>query len=151
MKRNRKIGTEIPALKNSTETTVRFSEVDSMQVVWHGEYVRYFEDGREAFGREFPGIGYLDFYANGYTAPIVDLQLQYITPLTVNDVAIIETRFIDSIAAKICFEYLIYRKNDGALAARGRSVQVFVDNEGNMSLTNPAFFEAWKKRWLIKR
>ena len=150
MKRNRKIGTQEAALSNTTYTTVRFSEVDSMQVVWHGEYVRYFEDGREAFGRQYPGIGYLDFYANGYTAPIVDLQLQYISPLTVNDVAIIETRFIDTVAAKLCFEYVIRRQSDGALVARGSSVQVFVDNEGNMSLNTPPFLDKWKKQWLTR-
>ena len=72
IKRNRKIGNQQPSLTTVTFTKVRFSEVDSMHVVWHGEYVRYLEDGREAFGREFPGIGYLDFYRNGYTAPIVD-------------------------------------------------------------------------------
>ena len=121
-----------------------------MQVVWHGEYVRYFEDGREAFGREYPGLGYLDFYANGYTAPIVDLQLQYVSPLTVNDIAVIETRFIESPAAKLCFEYIIHRKSDGALVARGSSVQVFVNADGNMELNNPVFFEDWKKQWLKK-
>ena len=151
MKRNRKIGTLKAALKNVTETVVRFSEVESMQVVWHGHYVRFMEDGREAFGREFPGVGYLDFYMNGYTAPIVDLQLQYVAPLTVNDVAVIETRFIDVAAAKLCFEYAIYRKSDGALAARGSSVQVFVDKEGNMCLNNPLFFEEWKRKWLTKK
>ena len=148
MKRNRKIGTQKAALTTTPQTTVRFSEVDSMQVVWHGEYVRYFEDGREAFGRQYPGVGYLDFYANGYTAPIVDLQLQYIAPLTVNDVAVIETRYIDVAAAKLCFEYLIHRQSDGALVARGSSVQVFVDGNGEMCLNNPSFFEEWKKQWL---
>ena len=151
MRRNRKIGSKEAALSITTETTVRFSEVDSMQVVWHGEYVRYFEDGREAFGRKYSGVGYLDFYANGYTAPIVDLQLQYVSPLTVNDVAIIETRFIDVAAAKLCFEYVIHRKSDGALVARGSSVQVFVDNDGNMCLNTPPFFEEWKKRWLTQK
>lgn len=150
MKRNRKIGSSPAALSCTTQTTVRFSEVDSMQVVWHGEYVRYFEDGREAFGREYPGLGYLDFYANGYTAPIVDLQLQYVSPLTVNDIAVIETRFIESPAAKLCFEYIIHRKSDGALVARGSSVQVFVNAEGNMELNNPIFFEEWKSQWLKK-
>lgn len=138
------------ALSCTTQTTVRFSEVDSMQVVWHGEYVRYFEDGREAFGREYPGLGYLDFYANGYTAPIVDLQLQYVSPLTVNDIAVIETRFINTLAAKLCFEYIIHRKSDGALVARGSSVQVFVNADGNMELSNPVFFEEWKNQWLKK-
>lgn len=150
MKRNRTIGNKEANLVTTTQTTVRFSEVDSMQVVWHGEYVKYFEDGREAFGREYPGLGYLDFYANGYTAPIVDLQLQYISPLTVNDIATIETRYIDTAAAKLCFEYIIHRHSDGALVARGSSVQVFVDNEGNMVLNNPPFFEEWKKRWIKK-
>lgn len=148
MKRNRKIGTQKAALSNTTCTTVRFSEVDSMQVVWHGEYVRYFEDGREAFGRKYPGVGYMDFYANGYTAPIVDLQLQYISPLTVNEVAVIETHFIDTPAAKLCFEYIIHRQSDGALVARGSSVQVFVDRDGNMCLNTPTFFDEWKKRWI---
>lgn len=151
MKRNRNIGLQQPTLKNITETVVRFSEVDSMQVVWHGVYVRYFEDGREAFGRTYPGLGYMDFYANGYTAPIVDLQVQYLSPLKINDIAIIETRYIDSPAAKLCFEYIIYRKSDGAVAARGTSLQVFVDNEGNMSLNNPVFFDEWKKQWLTKK
>ena len=150
MARNRKIGTKPADLISTTQTTVRFSEVDSMQVVWHGEYVRYFEDGREAFGREYPGLGYLDFYANGYTAPIVDIQLQYISPLTVNDVAIIETRYIDTVAAKLCFEYIIRRQSDNRLVARGSSVQVFVDASGNMDLNIPSFFDEWKKRWLKK-
>ena len=148
MKRNRKIGTQKAALSNTTCTTVRVSEVDSMQVVWHGEYVRYFEDGREAFGRKYPGVGYMDFYANGYTAPIVDIQLQYISPLTVNEVAVIETHFIDTPAAKLCFEYIIHRQSDGALVARGSSVQVFVDRDGNMCLNTPTFFDEWKKRWI---
>ena len=35
-------------LKNKTESIIKFSEVDSLRVVWHnGHYVRYFEDGRE--------------------------------------------------------------------------------------------------------
>lgn len=150
MKRNRKIGSQFPALVNRTQMRVRFSEVDSMHIVWHGEYVRYFEDGRESFGREYSGIGYLDFYAHGYTAPIVDLQLQYVSPLTINDVAIVETRYINVDAAKLCFEYLIYRQCDGALVARGSTVQVFVNANGNMELNNPDFYVAWKKKWLEK-
>ncbi|HPL05685.1 MAG TPA: acyl-CoA thioesterase [Bacteroidales bacterium] len=151
MKRNRKIGTTEPILRNITQTTVRFSEVDSMQVVWHGEYVRYFEDGREAFGRQFTGIGYLDFYAEGYTAPIVDLQLQCISPLRLNDKVLIETRYIDTPAAKLCFEYIITRQSDSALIAKGSSVQVFIDSDGNMCLNNPEFFQNWKRKWLEKQ
>ena len=105
------------SLVGKTSLRVRFSEVDSMQIVWHGEYVRYFEDGREAFGREFAGLGYMDIHASGYTAPIVELQLQYKKPLRVNDTAVVETRYIATEAAKICFEYTIRQRSD---SARGR-------------------------------
>lgn len=149
MKRNRSLGCADARLINTTTVAVRFSEVDSMRIVWHGEYVRYLEDGRESFGRQYTGIGYMDFYANGYTAPIVDLQMQYISPLRVNDVAIVETRYVDNLAAKLCFEYIIKRQADGIIVAKARTVQVFVDEKGEMSLNNPDFFEKWKKRWLI--
>ena len=57
--------------------TVRFSEVDSMMVVWHGEYIRYFEDGRESFGKHYDGLKYMDIFNSGYLAPMVDLNCQY--------------------------------------------------------------------------
>ena len=150
MRTKNKIGTGEAALTNISQTNVRFSEVDSMCVVWHGSYVRYLEDGREAFGKRYSGIGYMDMYNNGYTAPIVDLQMEYVSPLTVNDVAIVETRFIEMAAAKLCFEYIIKRQSDDAVVMRARTLQVFLDKEGNISLNNPTFFEDWKKRWLSK-
>ena len=150
MRTKNKIGTSEAALTNISYTNVRFSEVDSMCVVWHGSYVRYLEDGREAFGKRYSGIGYMDMYSNGYTAPIVDMHMEYVSPLTVNDVAVVETRFIDMAAAKICFEYIIKRQSDDALVMRARTLQVFLDKDGNISLNNPTFFEDWKKRWLNK-
>ena len=46
-------------LKDRTEVKVRFGEVDSMGIVWHGNYVKYIEEGRESFGRKY-GISYLE-------------------------------------------------------------------------------------------
>ena len=40
-------------LKTSKEFEIRFSEVDSMNIVWHGAYPLYFEDAREAFGKKY--------------------------------------------------------------------------------------------------
>ena len=130
------------SLVNKTSLRVRFSEVDSMQIVWHGEYVRYFEDGREAFGREFAGLGYMDIYASGYTAPIVELK--------VNDTAVVETRYIATEAAKVCFEYTIRSATDGEVVAEGSSTQVFLDSRGELQLLAPEFYRKWKERWEVK-
>lgn len=47
-------------LEDICRVPVRFCEIDCMKRVWHGSFVAYFEDGRESFGRNFPGIGYAD-------------------------------------------------------------------------------------------
>lgn len=136
------------ALTCQTQIRVRFSEVDSMQVVWHGEYIRYFEDGREDFGRRFAGLGYADIAKSGYLAPVVEATLQFKKPLRVNDSATVETRYIDTEAAKICFEYVIRRASDDEIVATGRTMQVFVDHDYELCLMQPDFYADWKKRWL---
>ena len=75
----RKTSPHQAALTDRTTIKVRFSEIDSMQIVWHGEYVRYFEDGREAFGKRY-GLDYMSIYREGYVVPIVDLTCQFKQP-----------------------------------------------------------------------
>lgn len=135
---------EQPEMVNTTEIFVRFSEVDSMAVVWHGNYVKYLEDGREAFGRQH-GIGYNDIFASGFMTPIVKMEINYTKQTRYGEKLLIETRFVNSEAAKIIFDYRIFRKSDNALVLKGRTVQVFIDLDGNMELTNPEFYTKWKK------
>lgn len=67
-------------LKETIPFSVRFSEVDSMNIVWHGSYSLYFEDAREAFGKRY-GLGYFDIFGNGYYAPLVELSFNYKRPI----------------------------------------------------------------------
>lgn len=135
------------ALICRTDLRVRFSEVDSMQVVWHGEYVRYMEDGREAFGRQY-GIGYADILNAGFFVPIVELDIRYRHSLRYGESAVVETRYIRTDAAKIQFEYIIYGKETGNIAATGATTQVFIDRKtSRLELNSPDFYNAWKARW----
>ncbi len=136
------------ALTDRTSLRVRFSEIDSMQIVWHGEYVRYFEDGREAFGRRY-GLDYMSIYREGFMVPIVDLSCQYKQSLSFGEEAIVETRYITCDAAKIQFEYTIYRAADQRIVATGSTTQVFLNTTKELELVNPPFYQAWKKKWNI--
>ncbi|MDR2557203.1 MAG: acyl-CoA thioesterase [Bacteroidales bacterium] len=137
------------ALVCKTKVQVRFSDLDPMSVVWHGNYIKYFEDGRQAFGRQYKGLGYMDMYQNGYTAPLVELNIEYLKSLNYNDEVIIETRYIPCEAAKIIFEYHLYRASDNSLAARGRTVQAFINAEtGELQLNSPLFYSQWKQQYI---
>jgi acyl-CoA thioester hydrolase len=130
-----------------TEIKVRFSEVDSLKIVWHGHYLKYFEEGREAFGAKY-GIGYQDIFDNGLLTPLVKISCDYKWPLEYGDTAVVETTFVDSDAAKICFEYLIRNKRTGEIVASGSSMQVFLNHGRELLLTPPAFYAEWKQRWI---
>lgn len=143
----RKTSPQQAALTDRTTIKVRFSEIDSMQIVWHGEYVRYFEDGREAFGKRY-GLDYMSIYREGYLVPIVDLRLP-VNRRCHREEAIVETRYIHSDAAKILFEYTIYRASDQNIVATGTTTQVFLNTNRELELVNPAFYIEWKKKWNI--
>lgn len=136
-------------LKHQTEVIVRFNEADPLGIVWHGHYIRYFEDGREAFGKRF-GISYLDFYHQGLAVPVVSVQCDFKKPLRYGDSVIVESTFINSAAAKLKFDYKIFESKSQELVAKGSSLQVFVNAKTfELQLTIPDFFESWKKQWIV--
>ena len=131
-----------------TEIRVRFNEADPLGIVWHGHYIRYFEDGREDFGNRF-GVGYLDFFNHGLIVPVVNVDCSFKKSLRYGDTVMVETRFIPCEAAKIQFSYRLFNKKTQELVATGNSVQVFLDREeSNLQLMNPPFFEEWKRKFL---
>ena len=134
-------------LSVETEIKIRFSEVDSMSIVWHGSYVKYFEDGREAFGKKY-NIGYMDVYDNGFLIPLVKLNFDYKKSLKYNDIAVLKTTYTDTPAAKINFKYELRRKSDNELITTGESMQIFMNKSGELQLTTPEFVEKWKKKYL---
>jgi acyl-CoA thioester hydrolase len=136
-----------PVLSVSTEVTVRFNEADPLGIVWHGHYIRYFEDGREAFGAKYR-LRYLDIFEFGYTVPVVNVECNYKRSLRYGDTVLIETRYVPTEAAKIRFEYTLYNAATREVVCTGASVQVFLDKEQSvLQLTVPPFFVEWKKMW----
>jgi acyl-CoA thioester hydrolase len=129
-----------------TEVIVRFNEADPLGIVWHGHYLRYFEDGREAFGMKY-GISYLDFYKNGLAVPVVSAQCDYKKPLRYGNSVIVESIYEPTNAAKLKFSYNMYESVSNDLVAVGSTMQVFVDIKNfQLQLTVPEFFQAWKNK-----
>ena len=135
-------------LTNKIKTKVRFSEVDSMQVVWHGNYIKYLEDGREGFGEEF-NLGYYDVFKYGLMTPIVNLEVSYKSVIRYGEEIIIETEYVYTEAAKINFKYKIYNAKTKRLALTAKSTQVFIDKNEVLQITNPDFYIEWQKKWGI--
>lgn len=133
-------------LSARADIRIRFSEVDMMGIVWHGHYVRFFEDGREAFSSKYE-FNYLDVVGEGLSTPVVKMDISYKKPLRYTDPVYIETIFRNSEAAKIQYEYRIYKRDTDELVTAGSTMQVFLDSRGELILSSPRSFIEWKRTW----
>ena len=128
---------------------IRFSEVDVMNVVWHGSYPLYFEDAREAFGAKY-GLSYKRYMDERVFAPIVELDIKYKRPILYGMTPVVRIVYRPTEAAKIVFDYEIIDAETGTVFATAHSVQVFMDMNYNLMWDNPGFFVEWKKQWGIQ-
>lgn len=135
-------------LKAEKDIDIRFSEVDSMNVVWHGSYPLYFEDAREAFGKKY-GLEYTTIFDNGYFAPLVELSFKYKRAIRYGQSVTIEITYKYTEAAKIVFEYEIKDKKTGMQMATGMSTQVFMDRKYELVWESPEFYKNWQKKWKL--
>ena len=132
-------------LKVSVSRRVRFEEVDSLGLVWHGRYVSYFEDGRVAFGDKY-GLSYVRFKKENVAAPIVKLHIDFKAPLFFDEVMEIQAQLCWSEAMRLNFEYRITGPG-GRLVAEGYTVQLLTDAKGGLLLIAPDWVEEFRRKW----
>ncbi|MBY0425038.1 MAG: acyl-CoA thioesterase [Cytophagales bacterium] len=133
-------------LSERTRIKIRFSEVDSLKIVWHGNYAKYLEEGRESFGHKY-GLNYLYVFEEGYVTPLVNITVDFKKTVSYGEVIIVETVYENTDAAKIVFNYVVYRESNMEVVAKGKTVQVFLNRDNELCLTTPTFFDAWKRKW----
>jgi acyl-CoA thioester hydrolase len=107
----------------SVRLKVPYYDVDLMQVVWHGHYLKYFEIARQALFREY-GLDLQRYMEEKkYVFPVIRFMIKHIRPLRLND-EFICTAVLKEARVKIVLDFEIKLIADGKVCARGRSEQV---------------------------
>jgi acyl-CoA thioester hydrolase len=132
-------------LSASAVLDVRFPEVDAQGVVWHGNYLKYLELGRDAV-LALGGLRPSDVLREGYAAPIVECDVRYKAPLRLDDRARVEAELRWEGIPRLDFEYRVVRATDGVVAATATTRQVLTGPEGELVLVLPEFLRAWADR-----
>lgn len=134
-------------LYTETEFEVRFHDCDPLGIVWHGNYARYFELGRDNFAQKF-NLDFVNiFHQHGFSTPLISFNMDFKKPLTYRDKAVVRVTFCPTDSAKLVFKYLIYKTANKEKICTGSTTQVFVNREEKMlSLIIPPFFKSWKSK-----
>lgn len=108
---------------------VRYAETDQMGVVYHSNYLIWFEVGRVEFIRQL-GLDYKSMEREeGCGIAVVDAHLRYRAPARYDDELIIETSLLAARGPVIRFGYKVLRATDRLLLCEGETVHVVVDKD----------------------
>ena len=120
----------------TTSFEVRFPEVDSYGVVWHGHYVQYFEVARDALCAAF-GLTPADALAHGYKVPITRVEMSLKRPAKLDDRVEVSAVLAPPRTATLAMSYEIRRLPERTLLATGSTEQVILNSDGELLLTLP--------------
>jgi acyl-CoA thioester hydrolase len=108
---------------------VRYAETDQMGVVYHSNYLIWFEVGRVELIRSM-GLDYKRMEAEeGCGIAVVDVHVRYRSPARYDDELVVETRLLAARGAVVKFGYKVLRVEDGALLCEGETVHVVVGKD----------------------
>jgi acyl-CoA thioester hydrolase len=111
-----------------TRLRVRYAETDQMGVVYHSNFIIWFEVGRVEMMREL-GFTYSEMeQQDGVHLAVVDVRCRYKSPALYDDLVVIRTRLMNVRDSLLHFGYEIAR-DDGTLLAEGESVHMVLDSQ----------------------
>ena len=108
-----------------TETQVQFFDLDPMEIVWHGHYVKYLEVVRGAL-LDSIDYNYAAMKASGYVWPVIDLHLRYIAPAAYGQRLRLRAEIVEW-ENRLKIAYLISNAVTGRRLSRATTTQVAVD------------------------
>ena len=113
----------------TSSVRVRYAETDKMGVVYHSNYLIWFEIGRTDWLRA-TGWTYREMEAEGIQLPVIEVHCRYRSGARYDDDVEILTRARRVSPVRVQFDYEATRRADGALLATGYSVHATVDSDG---------------------
>lgn len=112
--------------KNRFSFRVRYEETDRMGIVYHSNYIVWFDMGRTEFLRAL-GYAYSDLEKEGVWLPIIEVGCTYKNPAKYDEEVTVETHIEELTRVKIRFGYKVYRGEE--LLVEGFTVQAFTTDK----------------------
>ncbi len=115
---------------SETRLRVRYAETDQAGMVYHSNYLIWFEVGRNEHCRNH-GFNYRDMETNEDAfLPVTEANLRYRSPAKYDDIILIRTRSKEIRSRAITFEYEVRREADQTLLATGETKHIVMDGQG---------------------
>lgn len=133
-------------MMTTTDVKVRYQETDQMGVVYHANYLVWFELGRTAFIEEL-GFQYHEMEESGVVSPVVDANIQFKQPLRYGQTARVHTWLDYYDGIRVTYGYEI-QTPEGEIAVTGTTKHVCVKKDSFKPVSIRRFFPDWHEAYL---
>ena len=120
-----------------------YIDTDRSGVVYHSNYLRYFELGRGTLMRDV-GYPYNDVEKSGYVYPVVEVGLTFHRPLFYDDPMWIHTRPAGLERVKVRFDYVVTNAESGVIVCMGFTTHCALDKSMKPAPVDPATVTMWR-------
>jgi len=120
-----------------------YADTDRSAVVYHSNYLRYFEMGRASLMRD-AAYPYREIEESGFVYPVIDLGVQFFQPLRYDDPMWIHTRPGELERVRLRFDYVITHAETGLLVCRGFTRHCALNRAGRPVAVDPKTVHLWK-------
>jgi len=120
-----------------------YADTDRSQVVYHANYLRYFELGRVTLMRD-TGYSYREVEDQGFVYPIIDLAIRFHLPIFYDDLIWVHTRPSELDRIRVGFQYLVTR-DDGSPACSGHTRHCALNARRIPTPVDPLTVTMWKR------
>ena len=131
-------------IQSRAQVTVRYAETDMMGIVYHANYLPWFEVARTQLLRE-QGFPYRQLEADGYRIPVLEVSAKYLRPALYDDTLEILAIIREKPLLRIRIEYEVRRGEE--LLATGTSAHAFCDLNGRPTRPPAAFVALMSQRF----
>lgn len=120
-----------------------YADTDRSEIVYHANYLRYFEFGRTSLMRDV-AYSYKEIEAGGYVYPIIDLGITFYQPLYYDDLMHIHTRPSHLERVRLQFDYIITHAEKGHIICKGFTRHCALNPAGKPVAVDQKTVHLWK-------
>jgi acyl-CoA thioester hydrolase len=130
--------------RNQTRIRVIYADTDAMGIVYHTNYIKWFEIGRNELFREMD-MPYAWIEQQGYGMPLTEVFAHYLYPAEYDQLLWVETGIGFVKRASLRFDYVIWDEPRERMLVEGHTVHAFVDRGRRIVRIPPLILDRIRK------
>lgn len=142
--------TGVNLLKNTVKIRVIYADTDAMGIVYHTNYIKWFEIGRTENLRNI-GLVYAHIESQGYNLPLTEVYCHYVSPARYDQIIVVETTLEYVKRASMKFNYIIWDEGMEKTLVEGYSVHACTNNQGKIVRIPPIIIDKIKEHDLCSQ